>query len=256
MHRRYCLRQGKRAHGFAIAAVMVLTCVLTPGGASRAEPGTPQRPLLLELFTSQSCSSCPPADAVLRELASRGDLLPLAFHVDYWNDLGWVDPFSSAAFTARQQAYASVRGFQVYTPQLVVEGKSDVIGSNRSEIDAAIASARRAAKNAACSIRRRGKDIEIDIGVVGGAGSAVSADVYLLSFDSRDDTRIGGGENSGRSLVYANVVRSMRKVGEWRNQAVNLTQHLQPGESGDRLALLVQDDSGTVWAVASTASNN
>ena len=87
------------------------------------------------------------AIAVLRELSAHKDLLPLAFHVDYWNNLGWVDPFSSAAFTARQQTYASNRGFEVYTPQLVVEGRSDVIGSSRSDVAATIDSARREAKS-------------------------------------------------------------------------------------------------------------
>jgi len=243
-------RLGKRAGTFT---VMAMSWALLPGGPAQADAGAPQRPLLLELFTSQGCSSCPPADAVLRELTDHDDLLPLAFHVDYWNNLGWVDPYSAAAFTSRQQTYAEVRGFEVYTPQLVVEGKSDVIGSSRSDVYATIASARREAKSAASSIRRSGKDVMIAIGAVGGVDAA-AADVYLLSFDGRDESSIGGGENSGRRLVYANVVRSMRKVAEWRNQPVNLTEHLQPQESGDRLALLVQDRKGMVWAVASTAS--
>ena len=243
--------QWRRRSRTGALALAVFAVALAPAGLSLADPGAAQRPLLLELFTSQGCSSCPPADAVLRELSTHNDLLPLAFHVDYWNNLGWVDPFSSAAFTARQQTYASIRGFEVYTPQLVVDGKSDVIGSSRSDVSATIASARREAKSAASSIQRSGKDVNISIGATGDAGGA-NADVYLLSFDGSDSTSIGGGENSGRKLVYANVVRSMRKVGEWRNQPLNLAEHLQAGESGDRLALVVQDRGGTVWAVAST----
>ena len=242
-------RPRSRTGAFAIAA---LALTLAPPGLSLADPGPAQRPLLLELFTSQGCSSCPPADAVLRELSTHKDLLPLAFHVDYWNNLGWVDPFSSASFTARQQTYASIRGFEVYTPQLVVEGRSDVIGSSRSDVAATIASAGRDAKSVESSIQRSGKDVDIAVGAVGGAAAGAAADVYLLSFDSSDSTSIGGGENSGRKLVYANVVRSMRKVGEWRNQPLHLAERLQAGESGDRLALLVQDRGGTVWAVAST----
>jgi len=244
MRQRLCRQLG------TIAAMAV---ILASAGQAWADSAVP-RPLLLELFTSQGCSSCPPADAVLRELSARDDLLPLAFHVDYWNSLGWVDPFSSAAFTARQLTYASSRGFEVYTPQLVVEGSSDVIGSNRSDIAAAIASARRQARTAVSGIRRKDQDVEISIGSVGDPG-AVSAAIYLLSFDSSDSTSIGGGENSGRKLVYANVVRSMRKVGEWRNQPLNLAEHLQLGESGDRLALVVQDRAGTVWAVAATPAS-
>jgi len=245
MRQRLCKHLGK---------IAAMAAIVASSGQAWADSALPQRPLLLELFTSQGCSSCPPADAVLRELSARDDLLPLAFHVDYWNGLGWVDPFSAAAFTARQQGYAASRGFEVYTPQLVVEGSSDVIGSNRSDIAAAIAAARRQARTAASGIRRRGQDVDIDIGAAGDSG-VVSATVYLLSFDSSDSTSIGGGENSGRKLVYANVVRSIRKVGEWRNQPLNLAEHLQAGESGDRLALVVQDRGGTVWAVAATPAS-
>lgn len=247
MQRSIRQRLSWQAGGLILAAALLL---LAPGGPSLADASAPQRPLLLELFTSQGCSSCPPADAVLRELSTREDLLPLAFHVDYWDNEGWVDPFSAAAFTARQQVYASVRGFEVYTPQLVVEGKSAVIGSNRSDVSATVASARREARSAASTIRRNGREVSLGIDSTGGAGA--SADVYLLSFDSTDSTSIRGGENAGRKLVYANVVRSIRKVGEWRNQPLKLTEQLRPEESGDRLALVVQDRSGTVWAVAST----
>ena len=249
MNRRNWRRLSARAGAFVI---MTMTSMLVPAGQTHADPGVAQRPLLLELFTSQGCSSCPPADAVLRELSTHDDLLPLAFHVDYWNNLGWVDPFSSAAFTARQQGYASVRGFEVYTPQLVVEGKSDVIGSNRSDVSATIASARREAKSAVSSIQRNGNKVNMSIGAAAGASVNTAADVYLLSFDSNESTSIRGGENSGRRLVYVNVVRSMRKVGEWRNQPLSLAEQLQTQESGDRLALVAQDRAGTVWAVAST----
>ncbi|MDE0854020.1 MAG: DUF1223 domain-containing protein [Nevskia sp.] len=234
------------------AAASVMALAMTLATAATADTAAPQRPLLLELFTSQGCSSCPPADALLRELSSRDDLLPLAFHVDYWNGLGWVDPFSSPAYTARQQAYATRKGFEVYTPQLVVEGHSDVIGSSRADVSAAIASARHEARGAACSIRRQGGEVSIEIGAAAAAGDGAAADVYLLSFDSSDRSRIGGGENSGRELVYVNVVRSLRKIGEWHQRPLSLVEHLQAGESGDRLALLVQERSGTVWAVAST----
>ena len=246
-------RTWQRLSGRAGAGiVMTVASMLAPTGQAFADTGATQRPLLLELFTSQGCSSCPPADAVLRELSTHDDLLPLAFHVDYWNNLGWVDPFSSAAFTARQQGYASVRGFEVYTPQLVVEGKSDAIGSNRSDVSATIASARREAKSAVSSIQRSGRSVSISVGAAAGASANTAADVYLLSFDSNQSTSIRGGENAGRKLAYANVVRSMRKVGEWRNQPLTLAEQLQPQESGDRLALVVQERGGTVWAVAST----
>lgn len=230
--------------------LLLMGAALLP--AADAAEAPVQRPLLLELFTSQGCSSCPPADAVLRELAARPDLLPLAFHVDYWNGLGWVDRFSSAAFTARQQDYAGAHGFSVYTPQLVVDGHIDVIGSSRGAVEQAIAAARSQTRSAASSIARNGGEVSLVVGAIPGA--TVEGEVYLLSFDSSDSTRIERGENAGRTLSYANVVRSLRRVAEWRNQPLHLTERLRPEERGDRLALLVQDRSGTVWALASTPS--
>lgn len=235
----------------AVLAPMLAGAVVAVASSSFAAEAPAQRPLLLELFTSQGCSSCPPADAMLRELATREDLLPLEFHVDYWDQLGWVDPFSSAVFTARQRDYAEAHGFEVYTPQLVVEGQRDAIGSSRSDVFQAIAAARRDTRSASASIERKGREVKLSVGAI--AGATLSAEVYLLSFDSRDSTSIRGGENAGRTLVFANVVRSMRKLGEWRNQPLSLAEQLQPQESGDRLALLVQDRSGVVWALASTA---
>jgi hypothetical protein len=231
--------------------LQALSCALVLMATAAAAPPNPQRPLLLELFTSQGCSSCPPADAVLRELARHEDLLPLAYHVDYWNGLGWVDPYSSAAFTALQQDYAAAHGFEVYTPQLVVEGRTDVIGSSRAEVGAAIEAARGQARGVAASIRRSGGSAQISVGALA-SDTAASAGVYLLSFDRLDHSSIGGGENAGRQLDYANVVRSRRKVAEWRNQPLDLNEALQPEERGDRLALVVQDRQGRVWALAST----
>lgn len=228
------------------AALLMLAATGLPAAA---EPQA-QRPLLLELFTSQGCSSCPPADALLRELARREDLLPLAFHVDYWNDLGWADTFSSPAFTARQQDYAARQGFSIYTPQLVVEGREDAVGSNSAAVEQAIAAARRQARGVRASITRSGGQAQLKLGALEGA--RISAQLYLLSFDSRQVTRIEHGENAGRELVYANVVRSLRKLGEWRNEPLERVEALRPEERGERLALLVQDSAGTVWALAST----
>src|SRR5437868_14761375 len=111
--------------------------------AAPAVAGETTRPIVVELFTSQGCSSCPPADALLGELARRDDVLPLAFHVDYWDRLGWKDPFSSAAATARQRTYArQLDAANVYTPQMVVDGRIDVVGSYRDQVLRAIDRAR------------------------------------------------------------------------------------------------------------------
>jgi len=225
--------------------------MLTPAHAAKAESPA-ARPVLVELFTSQGCSSCPPADAVLRELGSANDVLPLAFHVDYWDYLGWADPFASPAFTARQQSYARRRGFNVYTPQAVIDGSTAVVGSSRGGVSAEIAAAKASAKTAAAEISRKGSDISITVGTVAGAGAVAAGDVYLVSFDESQTTAIKRGENAGRNIVYTNIVRSLRPIAEWRNLPLKLNETLRSDERGQRLALIVQSDSGEVWAVAST----
>jgi hypothetical protein len=211
------------------------------------------RPILLELFTSQSCSSCPPAEALLRELSNHPDLLPLSFHVDYWNETGWIDPYSAPAFTARQQDYAGSHGYEVYTPQLVVDGHGQAVGSDRAAVAQAIEAARNAARAVPASIHRQGEAVRIHVGTL--AGSQASGSVYLLTYDSRGSTHVPSGENAGRNLPYTNVVRSLRRLGDWSNQPLELNPMLDAHEVGDHLAVLVQDKTGTVWALASSAVN-
>ncbi|GAC1624979.1 MAG: DUF1223 domain-containing protein [Nevskia sp.] len=224
--------------------------LMAPAAAAE-DAGAARRPVLVELFTSQGCSSCPPADAVLRDLSAQAGVLPLAFHVDYWDYLGWADPFASPAWTSRQQQYARRRGFNVYTPQLVVDGRAALVGSNRGGVDAGIASAKGEAQSVASSLVRKGDEVAITVGSIAGAKTAAGT-VYLISFDTQQTTAIQRGENAGRSIVYSNVVRSMRSIGDWHNLELKLSAHLQPDERGERLALLVQNDGGEVWAVAST----
>ena len=234
---------------------LALWLAAAAGGAAASGPAAAdtaaQRPLLLELFTSQSCSSCPPADALLGELAQHPELLALEFHVDYWNDLGWIDSYSAPEFTARQQQYATLHGFEVYTPQLVVEGRRAVIGSNRADVAAAIAAAQRQARSVPASLSRQGNTAAITVGT-GDTPAKLTADVYLLSFDSHDSVDIHGGENAGRQMRYTNVVRTLRKVGDWHGQSLNLDPPLDAREKGRRLALLVQEKSGAIWATAVT----
>ncbi len=218
---------------------------LAPGVAP-AQPAS--RPVVLELFTSQGCSSCPPADAVVADLArSRPDLLPLTFHVTYWNNLGWQDPFSFPAATERQRRYvaASVSP-NVYTPAMVVDGRHDVVGSDRAAVEAALARAEAEATTAApVAVARAGNALTITVGAGTGAGR-----VLLLGYDRQHQTHVGRGENGGRTLLEANIVRSMGVAGAWTGQVLHLSA---PLPAGDEAAVIVQADDGRVLGAGRAA---
>jgi hypothetical protein len=206
--------------------------------------------VIAELFTSQSCSSCPPADLVMAELSRRPDVLALSYHVDYWDHLGWKDTYSSPDNTRRQQQYAAANGFQVYTPQLVVEGNQDAVGSDRRVVLRTISQAHSQLLHAPVEMfRNPGQSIDVIIGRSRSTQSGISG-IMLVSFDAQADTAVKSGENAGRRLAYHNVVRSMSKIGTWNNQAIHLTQHLHDDEAGRDLAIIVQADDGTVWGVS------
>ncbi len=201
--------------------------------------------MVLELFTSQGCSSCPPADALLAALAgTRDDVLALDFHVDYWNYLSWRDPFSSAANTQRQRRYAAALGTEIYTPQLVVDGQYQAVGSDRAAVMAAIATARPAIlPGPALSFAPNDTGLTVDVGAGEGAG-----DVLLIGFDAQHVTEVGSGENAGRVLREVNVVRSMTLVGQWHGNAL---QYHPVRPAGDLLAVLLQAPDGKILAVVS-----
>jgi len=205
-----------------------------------------KRPVLLELFTSQSCSSCPPADAYLGELAQRSDLLPLSFHVDYWNGLGWRDRLSSPQFTERQRAYAAVLRGNVYTPQLVIDGRHDAVGSDRSAVERAISDSKQNPQTLELAIERQGANVALRF--ADPQRLPESAQLLLLMFDPVVTQAIGGGENSGRTVAYHNVVRSMRVLDQ--HPAALMSTSLQPDESGAHIALIVQTPTGIVGVAA------
>ncbi len=173
------------------------------------------RPAVVELYTSQGCSSCPPADALLGELARKPNVLALGFHVDYWNDLGWTDPFALPDAVIRQSAYSKARGqSSVYTPQVVVDGHDEYLGSDRSKIE-------RAAEEV-----RTGVPVTLDVAdqnlviALGGAQCLAPSDVLAITFLRKAVSKIGRGENSGRTLEEFNIVRSIRKIGKWNGDPV------------------------------------
>jgi hypothetical protein len=169
---------------------------------------------VLELFTSQGCSSCPPADALLATLARKPDIVAVSFPVDYWDYIGWKDTLASGAFAARQRAYAEAHGeVHVYTPQIVVDGLVGVVGSDRGEIEAAISGGKGSGGAVSLPMRLSHADGALVIDVAGGDGGP--ADVLALRVVRSKTVHIGRGENAGRVVTYTNVVRAIDKVGDW-----------------------------------------
>lgn len=212
------------------------------GRAAQARPHA----VVAELFTSQSCNSCPPADALLLELIrDRPEVLALSFHVTYWDRLGWKDRFSLAAATERQRRYAALLREgrypgQVYTPQMVIQGRRDAIGSERAAVMAALRAAP-AAASVELALEVAGGEVVVEIGP--GGSSA-----WLLGFDPLHQTEIRSGENGGRRLAYGNVVRSI----SWLplTPAGRMRQAVARG-AGERVAVLVQGAEGAILAAAS-----
>jgi len=224
---------------------------LFAAAASADEP-----PIVVELFTSQGCSSCPPADKYLGELAKRPDLLVFAFHVEYWNYIGWTDPYSKPWATRRQRDY-SVRLKQrfVYTPEMVVQGAAEGVGSERETIDALI---RTAAENRPPhpELKLRWRDdgaLVADIGD-GRSPPAQPATVWLVGFDRMHTTQVLAGENEGKTAWDHRPVRSFRRLGAWAGWSEELV--VPPDEakalSDYGAAVLVQlDGTGPIITAAS-----
>ena len=208
------------------------------------------RPVVVELFTSEGCSSCPPADAFLTELSrGRGDVLPLAFHVTYWDSLGWKDPYSLDAATERQASYAGRLGGGSYTPEMVVDGAKGFVGSRRGEGVAAIREAQSGGRTEAAVRLSRGNDgLSIDVGAGNGR-----ARILLVGFDPEHRTNVGRGENSGRTLIESNIVRSVRVIGNWDGSALHVDQARPAGQDA---AVLLQRADGTIVGAARLGSES
>ncbi|MEO8218617.1 MAG: DUF1223 domain-containing protein [Acidobacteriota bacterium] len=207
----------------AVSALLVgLVFIIAAGGAGSEGNGVDSGGVaVVELFTSQGCSSCPPADRLLTEIGSnqhwQGKVIPLAFHVDYWNRLGWSDPFSSPAWSQRQQNYASAfRSSQVYTPQAVVNGKVQMVGSNRAAVTSAIEDGARSAQAYRVSIALDPSGGSVQATVTAKAGTNVpAADLQLLLAVAENgiSTPVKRGENAGRDLRNDHIVRRLVNIG-------------------------------------------
>lgn len=256
--------------GFSVLRATVVAAALAGGGwlslagASEAQAAQAEPLVVVELFTSQGCSSCPPANAYLAEIAQRNGVLALSQHVDYWNYMGWKDPFSSAAASKRQKGYANSLGARyVYTPQMVVDGRSQEVGSNREAIEAMLADARRvidkklplrvyaAAINQVKLVLPAAPVPAKDAKEPG--QTARAATIWLVAYDSSHSSNIERGENRGKTLTTYNVVRAMRSVGEWDGKAqtlmLNLADEIAAG-FGNAAVLLQVGKVGPIIAAA------
>jgi hypothetical protein len=222
------------------AALSLILLLLLGAAANAAET----RPVVVELFTSQGCSSCPPADALLVELAKRRDVVALGFHVTYWDGTAWRDPLSRRESTERQQAYDDhlTRG-QLYTPQMVVDGTEDIVGSDRSLVLAAIDRAKPVAATTVTFASDR-RSVAIGTGSAP-AGAGVLVARYLL----KRSTQVKGGENAGRGALDVNAVTSLKMIGDWTGKAASFA--IEPPADGEGLAVLVQAPDGRFLGAAS-----
>jgi hypothetical protein len=225
--------------GAALASSLVPSIGSVAGAATRSG-----HPVVVELFTSQGCSSCPPADALLGELSGRDDVITLGYHVDYWDYIGWADPFADPLFTSRQRRYATALGNRtIYTPQMVLDGTLDRVGSRRFEVEASIDRLLKA--NLAERI-----SVPVELAHLSGGSVGVSvpmadvpagAAVFMAASTSRYVTEIKRGENSGRTLVDFDVVRRLAKVGDYAGRAVDWAIAPESFPKGaDRLAVWLQ----------------
>jgi len=202
---------------------------------------------VVELFTSQGCSSCPPADKIIGELAKDPSVIALSLPIDYWDYLGWKDTLADSRFSARQKAYTQMRGDRdVYTPQVIVNGSVHVIGSDRAGIEGAIGTSKRidSVMSVPVSMTQAGKQLNVSVAAAHD-GSPSHGEVWICAVSKAVPISIGRGENRGHEVTYYNVVRNLLKVGDWNGTAGSWSVPLEniSREGVDAAAVYVQDGS-------------
>jgi hypothetical protein len=171
-------------------------------------------PVVVELYTSQGCSSCPAADALMHELSKRDDVIALALHVDYWDYIGWKDPFGDPAHAVRQRAYATEGSRRsIFTPEMIVHGQTDIIGAKPMVLSKAIAEHAARSPSVDVDVLREGDTLRIDANVLTEASGPMT--IYMLRYTPKKTTEIKRGENAGKTLHYANVVEAWTALGTW-----------------------------------------
>lgn len=228
-----------------VLGLLATLALAAPGFAGHPADARHNRPVVVELFTSQGCSSCPPADAFLGQLAQRHDILALSLPVTYWDMLGWKDTLASEANTNRQKAYSQTMGRGgVYTPQVIVDGTTDVIGSREQAIEAAITARVGDMQSVPVDLNANRQLLHIAIGPASDS-SDHEATIWMLRILPQATVSIHDGENSGRTITYHNVVRQIRAVGIWKGRpvAVDLPRS-DIGAGHDIIAVILQQGSG------------
>jgi len=229
------------------------------GGSVVADPATgatPSNKAVVELFTSQGCSSCPPADALLGRLADEPELVALSFSVDYWDYLGWRDTLGSAANSERQRNYAKARGDgRVYTPQIVVDGVAHVNGADENAVFDAVKLAERrlADVKVPVSMRAEGDALVIDVGAAPQSSDRRTATVWLAVAKDVEKVAVARGENRGRELTYHHPVREFTPIGMWHGEAMTFRLPLKDLKTmgGDCMVALLQvENSGPILGAA------
>jgi hypothetical protein len=222
---------------FLLLSSLGLLAAVHPAAAARVHS-------VIELFTSQGCSSCPPADKILGELARNPDILAVSLPIDYWDYIGWRDTLASPLFTARQKAYAAGSGHdQVYTPQAIVDGLADVVGSDAAAIEKAARESlgTDGVMAVPLDVSVSGATIDVSIGEAS-PGAPTQAGVYLLALTRTKSVKVERGENAGATLTYANVVRAIIKIGEWDGKKLSLSadEALAHVDGADSFAVVLQ----------------
>jgi hypothetical protein len=231
---------------FPLRSLWAIAASLGFAGFAHAEP----RPAVIELFTSEGCNSCPPAEAYVGELAGRSDVLALAFHVDYWDDLGWRDRFGLSQSVERQRTYAqSLRLSGVYTPQVVIDGRADYVGSNRSAIDRALKLSR---DGVPVSLSVIDGEARVRLGEKSQPAKGQPADVVLVAYLRKAVSPIGRGENAGRTLEEFNIVRAVQLLGHWDGSTQEFHSKLAslPQDTTDVAVLVQSPGQGGIVAAA------
>jgi hypothetical protein len=228
------------------------SCIASVGSFAAAT--TARRPIVIELFTSQGCSSCPPADAFLEELRSMKGVVAISLHVDYWDYLGWRDTLGDAAYSQRQRDYARRRNDgDVYTPQMVIDGANHFVGSNRTSVRAAIKRAQAATPPLWIPITLSNSGEELVV-VLDAHDNAPESTLWLLAIAPSVTVKIMRGENAGRKITYFNVVKRLVPAGMWHGKAVSLSFPVDGFMTDEGKACVALLQSGTAGPVIGAAT--